>query len=770
MTQTHARIAVLLVAALLVTACGAGRIYGRGESAARAGDWDSAVEYYRQAVQADPGNPKYQLALSRAMLAASQQHLDEAQLAEARGQLDLALREYRRASELDPANRAIATKVTQVERTIREQIEAARRPPPSAQPAAPAFAPPALADLNTVVQPLRFVQASVKDILDSIGELMGINVAYDTAFQDRVWSLDVSGLTLGDVLNLVMLNNGLFYQVLNPTTIMVIPDTAPKRAQFEQQVVRRFAISYVDINELMQTLTSILRPTGTQQIAPSIAANESTRSLTVRATTTMMDIIEQVIRQHDKPQAEIIVDVQILEVNRNRAKQFGLDLGSYSINAAFSPETDPRSDGADADPSALISRPFNANTVSRGVSASDFYLAVPTAVINFLETDSETKVIAKPQLRGSAGGELKLNLGEDIPVPSTTFTPIAGGGANINPLTSFDYRKVGVNLEFTPQVTLDGDIMLDLLVETSTLGGGIEIAGQNLPSFGSRAVETQLRLRDGESSLLAGLLSETERTSLTGLPWLLNVPVIKQLFSSNDRSAQQTDIVMLLTPRIVRTAETTPEDLAPIFIGPQGNPGLTGPPATLGTAQPAAADAPAAPDTQPAGDIPPLPQGQANTGAPGAGAAGAATPGPPAPSAGQVLVSVPELEFRQGGGPYLVPVSIIGASQVSGVTLTVSYNPAVLRLTNVQEGSFMRGGGVGATFDQTIDSARGRVDIVLLRPGDPIGVAGSGLLAGLQFEPVGQGQANLSVTGSATGPGGTPVSLQFAPVAAVRVP
>jgi len=769
MRHIHARIVVLLVVSALGAACGAGRIYGRGESAARAGDWDSAVEYYRQAVQADPENVAYQLALSRAMLAASEQHLDQAQLADARGQLDLALREYRRASELDPANRAIATKVAETERTIREQLEAARRPPPAAQPAAPIFQPPALADLNTVVQPLTFVQASVRDILDGLGELMGINVIYDNTFQDRVYSLNVSGLTLGEVLDVIMVNNGLFYQVVNPLMINIIPDTAPKRAQFEQQVVRRFAISYVDVNELMQTLTNILRPTGTQQIAPTISANESTRSLTVRATTTMMDIIEQVIAQHDKPQAEVIVDVQILEVNRNRAKQFGLDLGSYSINAAFSPEADPRPESPADDGADLLSRGFNLNTVSRGVSASDFYLSVPTAMVRFLESDSETQVIAKPQLRGAAGADLKLNLGEDIPVPSTTFTPLAQGGANFNPLTSFDYRSVGVNVELTPQVTLEGDILMELLVETSTLGGGIEIAGQNLPSFGSRAVETQLRLRDGESTLLAGLLQESERTSLRGLPYILRIPIIRQLFSSNDTSVQQTDIVMLLTPRIVRTAETTPEDLAPIFIGPQGNPGLTGPPARLGGTTPDAATADVAPATQPATDIPPFP-GPGNTGAPGTGTTGAATPGAPPAPAGQVLVSVPELEFRLGGGPYLVPVSITGASQISGVTLTVTYNPAVLRLINVQEGSFMRSGGVGATFEQRVDSAGGRVDVVILRPGDPIGVAGSGLLAGLQFEAVGSGPANLSVTGSATDPGGAPAGLQFAPVAPVRVP
>lgn len=752
-------LAALLILMLLVAGCAAGRASGRGDASARAGDWDSAVEYYRQAVQADPDDVAHQIALERAMISASRQHLDQARLAEARGQMDEALREYRRASQFDPPNRQIATKVLELERSIRDQIEAATARPSAQQlrAAARPAGPAPLFNLDTIVQPLAFTQASLRDILNAIGQATGINVTYDNTYQDRVYTVALEGVTLDQALSQIVTANQLFYKVVNPKTIMIIPDNAQKRAQFEEQVVVSFPISHVDPTELAQTINTVIRPVG-QQLAPAVAANKTTNTITVRATIAMMDIIERMIDTLDKPRAEVVVDLQILEVNRSRTKQFGLDLGSYSINAVFSPEADPRSGDAG---DTFAGRPFNANTVSRGINATDFYLAAPAALIRFLETDSETKVIAKPQLRGAEGANLRLNLGEDIPVPSTTFTPLAQGGANFNPLTSFTYRPVGVTVEMTPRVSLEGDIRLELVVESSTLGSGIVIAGQELPSFGSRRVETVLRLREGESTLLAGLLQESQRKMLTGLPWIMNLPVIKQLFSSNDNNVQQTDIVMLLTPRIVRTQELTPEDLAPIYIGTQTNVGITGAPSLI--EQPAAAE--------------PVAQTQA-PGDPAPASVGAAVPSLPGPEAtvpgvavaGQVLVSVPGPEFRLGGGPYLVPISITGASQLSGVTLTVTYDPGVLRLVNVQEGSFMRAGGVGASFTQQSDSGGGRVDIAIVRTNDVTGVAGTGLLAGLLFEAIGPGAAGLSVSGSATAPGGAPTSLQFAPVAEVRVP
>ncbi len=806
MKHSHATIAAFVVMAVLAGACATGGAFKRGDTAARAGDWDAAVVHYRQAFQDDPDNVQYKIALERAMLSASGIHIDAARLAEARGQLDVALREFRMASEYDPPNRAIAAKVLDIERKLRDQIEASRPRPSAAQirQAARAGAAPPLFNFNSIVQPIRFQQASLRDIFNFIGEATGINVTYDSTYQDRVYTVNLVEVTLEQAVQQIVSANGLFYKVMNPKTIMIIPDNAQKRAQYEEQVIVSFPLSYIDSQELAQTINQVIRPVG-QALAPAVTANKNTNTVTIRATTSMMPIIERMIETLDKPRAEIVVDVQILEVSRTRAQQFGLDLGTYSINAIFSPEQDVRvaaGGGTTENGQTVNLRPFNLNTVSRGINTSDFYLAVPSAVIRFLETDSETKVIAKPQLRGAEGSELKLNLGEDIPVPSTTFTPLAQGGANFNPLTSFTYRPVGVTVQMTPRVSIEGDIQIKLMIESSNLGAGITIAGQELPSFGSRRVETDLRLREGESTLLAGLLQEQQRRQLSGLPWVMHLPVIKQLFSANDNSIQQSDVVMLLTPRIVRSREFTATDLGPIFIGTQSNLGLSGPPPLIGqpadvAPEPAQGGAaaplvpaaqtgvPAAPNVAavpPAGAPAPMP-GQAQPTAAatlpaGANAPqgvpvpppGAAVPGPTSTSGGQIVMSVPGPEFRLGGGPYLVPVSITGASQLSGVTLTVTYNPAVLRLVNVQEGSFMRAGGVGASFSQQPDPVAGRVDIAIVRRGDLTGVAGTGLLAGLLFEPVAAGPANLAVTGSASGPNGSPVSLQFASVAAVRVP
>jgi len=790
MRHAYVRIATLIVIASLSAACAAGRAFGRGDDAARAGDWETAVDHYRRAVDKDPNNAEYRIAYERAMISASQVHLDAARIAEARGQLEDALREYRRASEFDPPNRQLAAKVTELERTLRDQIEAAR-PRNSVQQMreqARQEGTPPLFNLNTVMAPIVFTQASLRDIFGSIAKSTGINIIFDSTFQDRVYTTSLNGVTLGEALNSIVTANQLFYKVQDQKTVLIIPDNAQKRAQYEEQLVQNFYISHVDPLELAQMLNQVIRPIGGQQLAPVISANKTASVINVRATTAMMAIIERMIESNDKPRAEVIVDVQILEVNRGRAKKYGIDLGNYAINAVFSPERDPRSTGTTGE-SSLNAQPFNANTISRGVSTSDFYLAVPSAVVRFLEQDNETKVIAKPQLRGAEGVPLELNLGEDIPVPSTTFTPVAAGGANSQPLTSFNYRSVGVNVKMTSKVTYEGDIRMELFVESSTLGAGVVIAGQELPSFGSRKVTTVLRLREGESSLLAGLLREDQRKLLTGFPWLLRVPVIKQLFSNNDTSVTQSDIVMLLTPRIVRTHELTPQDVGPIRIGTQANLGLSGPPPLLaqpgaapvglGTAapQPAPAQAPPAqpafaPPTAPV--QPPQPQPQAQLPPPPVAAAAPATAAPTGPAGtmsaggGQILVSVPQ-EFRVGAGPYTVPISITGASQVSSVSLTVTYNPAVLRLRVAQEGPFLRSGGIQAQFTQQGDAGAGRLDLAIVRPGDTTGVAGTGLLAALLFETVGPGNANLMVNGSASGPGGTPMALQFAPVPTVTV-
>ncbi len=818
---------LVALAAMLAAGCATGRAFARGEAAGRAGDWEAAVGFYRQALQDDPDRPDYKIALERAMLSAASTYAERGRQLEAADQLEEALRAYRKAQEFEPSNRQLGAKAAQLDRTLRDRAEASQPRPDierMRQQARRATAEPMLNPRNPEPLIFNFVNTSIRDILLFAGNASGINVTFDRDFQDRTISLKLDGVSFQEGLQQIMISQGLFYRVLNDRTIIVAADNTQKRTQYEEQVIRTFFVSHADATELSQLLVGLIRVAG-MAIQPQIVANKTTNTVTIRATAPVVAIAERVIEANDKPRAEVMVDVQILEVNRERAKRYGLDLGSYSAALSFSPEAAPAAEGT---------TPFNLNTISQGVSTADFYLSVPSAVVRFLESDSQTKVLAKPNLRGVEGQKLSLNLGEDIPVPSTTFQPIAAGGGATNPLVSYGYRTIGVNVELTPRVTYDNDIILEITIDLSGRGQDTNIAGQNLPSFSTRKVGTKLRLRDGESNLLAGLLREDERKSLTGFPGVMRLPIVRQLFSNNDTNIKQTDIVMLLTPRIVRTHELRAQDLSPIYIGTQSNMSLTGPPATIGgTPEPEAAaptpQAPLAPGVAPspvmAGNVAPatpaapspgspqppaapvLPTGSTQqpvmpagsspipgmTAAPPAPAPAAppsnvqvftpppaATPAPPpattaapaapaspapaVPSAAPARISLsPPSEMRVGSGPYTIPVSIAGASRLSTVTLSITYNPALVRIRNVQEGTFMRQGGGTPVFNSQIDEKGGRIDIVITRPGDKTGASTSGLLAALLVEPLTAGTGSLGLSGSASIPGGDAAALQFMP-------
>jgi general secretion pathway protein D len=393
---------------------------------------------------------------------------------------------------------------------------------------------------------------------------------------------------------------------------------------------------------------------------------------------------------------------------------------------------------------------------------------------------------------------------------------VQGGFASI-PQSSFNYRPVGVNVEMTPRVTYEGDIVLEaLMIESSTLGPSISVAGQEIPSFGTRKVTTTLRLREGESNLLAGLLRDDERRIMTGLPGINRMPVLRALFGQTNKQVSQTDIVMLLTPRIVRTHDLTTEDLAPMYIGTQLNIGLGGPPPLIA---PPPADAVAPVPGLPAPGVPGAPQpgvpGPPVAGMPGVvpttpptqpgtfpvptpvqpGQPVPTLPGPPTPpidptappvapprdpdlpvtpppdlappppgTPAQVILTTPGTEMRLAGGPYTVPLSINNAQRVSVITLTVTYNPEVLRVRTVQDGTFMRQGGATATFTPRIDAAAGRVDIAVARTNDQVGASGTGLLGALIFDAIGAGSSTIQVAGVASTPEGGAINLQFSPV------
>ena len=836
MTRRLAALGILIALALAGAGCAAVNAFRKGETAMKAGDLDQAVAYYREAVQAAPDNANYKIALERAMQAASRTHIDRAKEFEQKDQLDAALGEYRLATEYEPSNRLAVAKVAALERTIRDRIEASRPKPPiqEMRERVRAASEPILNPASRQPLIFNFNNTSIKAILDVIANATGINITYDREVVDRAGiSLQLNGVTLEEALNQIMTSNGLAYKIVNQRSILVFPDTSPKHLQYDDQVIKTIYLSNADPQEIVQILSAVARVQGLA-IQPVIYPNKTSNSITIRGTTQMVQILEKMVEQNDKPRAEIIVDVEILEVDRSRAKQYGLNLTDYSIGMIFSPEVNPAGGGTTPatpttpttpggittpttpatgaasstgrSPSSVTSGPlFNLNTISRGISSADFYLAVPAAIVRFLESDNRTKIVAKPQLRGAEGQKLSLKLGQSIPVISTAYTPLATGGVGVNPLSSYNYKDVGVNIEMTPRVTLEGDIILDLTLDNSQPGDDKAVAGVLVPTFVQRTLATRLRLRDGESNLLAGLLQQREVDNVQGFPGAIHVPILKQLFSGNTKASDQIDIVMLLTPHIVRTQEITEENLRPIYIGSQGAagaglavggpppliapppepqaaaptatvttptpgtavitlppstpiPGMlpTPPPATTPTTPPPVTPPPVTPPTEtpPPAAQPPQPQTP-----PAAAAEPTVSPGI---GSAQVVLNPSGTTFRVGGGPYTVPISITGATRISTITVTLTFDPAVVRVRAVTEGSFMRTGGVSATFAQ--QAGNGRVDVTISRGADAIGASGTGLLAVVLFDAVAPGSVTLTLSGSATGPGGTAMGLQFRPV------
>lgn len=841
----------VLLLAMLAGGCAAGTAFRKGDQATRAGDLDQAVAEYRKAVQASPDNATYKISLQRAMLAASRDHLEKAHEFERQDQLEAALGEYKAATEYDPSNRTASSKVAELDRIIRERIEASR-PRPAIQAmrerARAASAEPILNPASREPLNLHFNNASLRDILNAIGAAHGISVSFDREFADRPATVSLDGIALEPALNQIMTMNQLSYKVLGEKSIFVFQDTPPKHAQYDEQVIRTFYLSHADSTEVQQILSTIIRLPGIA-VQPAIAGNKTANTITVRGTTSVVGILEKIIEQNDKPRAEVVIDVEILEVDRDRTKNYGLNLSEYAVGAIFSPESSPSSTttggtggtgatggtgttstntGTSTGPSGVRSpAPFNLNTISRGVSTSDFYLAVPTAIVRFLESDTNTKIIAKPQLRGAEGTKLTLNVGNSIPVISTSYTPIATGGAGVNPLSSYQYKDVGVNIDMTPTVTLDGDIRLDLTLDNSQQGADTNVGGVTVPSFVQRKVSTRLRLRDGESNLLAGLLQTIDTKGVQGFPGLVHVPFLSSLFASNTVSSKQSEVVMLLTPHIVRTHEITEADLRPIYIGSQQNLGIGGPTPLIAPQQPEGSSPPAAAPPPPGGVAPSAPAGSTPTGTPpvrgpggtllgappgsspvpgtvvltppspplqpaptsppaGVETPAAVPPQPPAPQqppppppaepaaapavpttspgigSAQVLISPPGTTFRVGGGPYTVPLLITDASRISTVTLTLIFDPTKLRVRSVQEGSFLRSGGVAVVFSQAVNG--NRIDLSLSRSADSIGASGTGVLSAILFDAIAPGAATLSLSGTATGPGGAIMGLRFAPV------
>jgi general secretion pathway protein D len=512
-------------------------------------DYDTAVAEYTRVLREDPGNKEARLALERARLRAAQDHLARARRLHATGKLDEALVEYQITAELNPGNGDVENEIRALRLQLRTKVavreDGKTRLQTLIEDSLAAPLPGAVLPTDvTLPDTLVFREAGARDVYAAIGKFADMSVVFDPTYRDQPVSIDLRNASLEQALTNLSTATRNFWKSTGQRTIAVVPDTQAKRREYEDEIARIFYLSNADLKETVDILRIVVD-------ARRIAIMSATNAITIKDTPERLAAAARIISALDKARPEVVIDVELLEVNRTHLHEYGLQIAS--------PGSPGISGVADANREGLTLRDLSQLT------SSDVILTnLPALYYRLLKNDTATRVLANPQLRTSEGIAAQARFGERVPVPVTTFAPIAAGGVQTQPITSFNYENIGVNIDITPRTHHDDAVSLVVRVELSSISG---TGFGELPTFGNRSINTVIRLKDGETNMMAGLIRDEERRSMAGIPGLSDIPVIGKLFAYNHKDTTETDIILTLTPRIVRVLDLTPTDVEAFRVG-----------------------------------------------------------------------------------------------------------------------------------------------------------------------------------------------------------
>lgn len=539
----------LLAFCVLLVSCSGYRNYREAQLAELNNDWDAAVLHYLQLTRLDPSNLRYKASLMRAKIAAANQHFDRAKDFREADLLGQALVELQKAVTLDPTNQYAKVELDKVTEEI-EALEQGQTPESLAEmkerTQGSRAQPPVLNPRSPEPIDLSFPEAqSVQQIYQAMGKAFGINVLFDPKLRDTEIAIELKNVTAQDALEILMRTAGHFYKTLDEQSIIVVADTPQNRRTYEDLIIQTFFLSNSDVKEVMNQLRSLVD-------SRKIATNEALNAIILRDTADKVKVAERIIQANDKAKAEVVVDVELLQLNTNKLQDLGLSLSSSSIGVSL----DAGGEGV----------PLRFNDLEF-LNSNDWVLSIPNFAFDFIKESSDAQTLAKPQLRISEGEQARLRIGERIPIPVTSFNTANTVGSNVVPITSFQYQDVGILIEIEPRVHHNDEVSLTVSIEVSNLAGSVG----DQPIIGSRNIETTIRLQDGETNMLAGLIRTDESNADEGIPGLSDIPLLGRLFSKKRTQNQRTDIVLTLTPHIVRRASITEDDLKPIWVGTEQN-------------------------------------------------------------------------------------------------------------------------------------------------------------------------------------------------------
>ena len=697
--------------------------YAKGADAEARQNYEQAFDYFKQAYNLKPKDLRYRTAYERTRFLAASSHVHRGQILRDAGKLDEALVEFQKGAEIDPSSFIAVQELKRTQQMIREK----QNPPPQAvAPTAlrkrleAAQGPVELAAISNVPITLKVTEKS-NVIYETVGKLAGINVLFDPDYTARQVHVELNNVTLEEALEIISFETKTFWRPVTPNTIFVAQDNPAKRKELEQNVIKTFYLSNLsqptELQDVVNAMRTILEVSRIQQL-PSQGA------IVVRGTPDQVALAQKLVDDLDKAKPEVLIEVAVMQVSRDRAHTLGINPPT-NVSVSLQPNvntvtpTTSTTNGTTTT-SSPTSGGINLNTFNN-LNATDFQVTIPQATATALMSASDTKVIQSPQIRALDGQKATLKIGDRVPVATGSFQP-GIGGVGINPLvnTQFQYLDVGVNIDITPRVHAGREISMKMSMDVSDVDSYVSIGGISQPVIGQRKIENEIRLKDGEVSLLGGMMEDTKTKALTGLPGLASIPILKYLFSQDTSDHSSSEIVFVLVPHIIRGLEVPHGGADMIDVGTANALSLrrtsirTPPASTI-------APAPASSGTQstPAGSPPPTPQGQAQP------PQNQVPPTQTGAATGTFLFDPPTLTQAKGS-TFTVNVLVSGGQNVYSVPVQLSYDPNLVQVINVSNGGFLSQDGQAVALVHRDDPATGTLQVTATRPPGAGGVSGTG--------------------------------------------
>jgi general secretion pathway protein D len=716
----------LAFAALLLAGCPKGNPdYAAARKAESLQDYDTALVHYERALRADPTNAEFKLRAVRMRFEAGQFHVEQGRKSVQRGDLQLALAEFQKAQAIDPSSAIAEQEVRRTMDSLAAQQAAQGSKtlnPNPAQDETILSAPPELKPLSR--EPINLKMTNdARVVFETIAKLAGLSVIFDPDFTTRRITAELPNVTLEQALDAVSMESKSFWKPVTPNIIFVAPDNAQKRKDIEDEVVRTFYVSNTltpqDLTEIVTGLRQLLDLHRIQQV-------NAQNAIVIRDTPDKLVLAGKIIRDIDKAKPEVMIHVQVLSANLDRLRDLGI-LPGQSVTLGFTPRTSvtPNSSSSSSSSSTTTTTPQITLKNLKHLSTADYSLTLPGAVANFVLTDNKTRIIQDPEIRVTDGQKATLKIGNRVPVATGSFQAgvgvgVGGGAGVVNPLvnTQFQYIDVGVNIDVTPRVHPDNQVSMKLSIEISSIAGTSNIGGINQPVISQRKIEHDVRLKEGEVSVLGGLIERTETKNQNGIPGFAEVPLAKYLFSDNTNQIQDNEVLIVLTPHIVRLPSITAANLRTMAAGTDSVVRVY---REKGETQPEAARQSAKPNSLPSAAPP---QG-----------------GPPAPQ----LHFDPSIVTLRQGDTTTIGLSVSNVTDLYSIPLLIHYDPAVVQVEEVRNGGFLSGGNQEIAIVQRIDQQKGEVIVSATRQPNTPGVNGTGTLLGIVVRGVAPGTSTLQV-------------------------